>query len=249
MRIKSWYVHVKPQIIHDLKRKIPHICHTGLNMPEFSGSVALKLSRVICLLCLLTLPLYNWCINLRNVSKNVSLMPVYVLWALILDILPTEPASAMIVRSSWRVASLVRGDPIWTKRVMHSTISCMVSSFLFCPFVGVLLLLAEETLSPLPLLVPIESGVVQPPSTPLGDVGTVNSCSPFVEVSMPLTLQMWQSIFSSGPTWHANSLCIGLSPSRAATKGIIRTWSSWTESQAQTPVSHTALWDSQHVRT
>jgi hypothetical protein len=53
--------------------------------------------------------------------------------------------------------------------------------------------------------------------------------------SLPLTQQALQKYFLRSPMWHANSLCIGLSPSSARTDGIMRTSSFNSLSHAQIP--------------
>lgn len=78
MGIKTWRVRVKSMYGTD-DINLPWIRHTGLNIFIFAGSVALKLSRATCFACLLVLFLYESCICSRNVSRNVSLIPVDVL--------------------------------------------------------------------------------------------------------------------------------------------------------------------------
>lgn len=206
----------------------------GLNIFMFAGSIDLKVSRATCLSCQLDWLLYDVWIQSRYVSRNASSMPVDVLWAQTLDILPTMPASAIIECSSWRVPSLVWEVPVSTKWVTCTTISCIDSSFLLQPFAGVWESLAEEL--PLPSLVPIESGVVWPPLAPSVLVSTVVNCDSLVKPSTPFTSQIQQSNLPPGPTWHANSLCIGLSPSRAARLEVQRKWtlySCWKSAQGR----------------
>lgn len=53
--------------------------------------------------------------------------------------------------------------------------------------------------------------------------------------SLPLTQQLRQKYLPRRPMWHANSLCIGLSPNKARTVGNINTISLCTQSQAHIP--------------
>ena len=53
--------------------------------------------------------------------------------------------------------------------------------------------------------------------------------------SVPLTQQARQKYLPRSPMWQANSLCIGLSPSKARTVGKINMSSLCTQSQAHMP--------------
>ena len=217
---------------------IPQIHHKGLNIFVFIGSINLNLSRATCFSDLLDLLLYNRCIQLRKVSRKVSLMPVNILWVQILDILPINPASSIILCSSWIVVSLVWRDLIWIKQVTHDH---LLHGF-------------KLSLSSICRGTSITSGRVAITVTGADWVRhcttslcTISRCWCHWQLQFicwtntPLTSQMWQRDLPPGPTWHANSLCIGLSLSRVATNRITRTWSSRTQSQAQIPMSHAAL--------
>ena len=55
-------------------------------------------------------------------------------------------------------------------------------------------------------------------------------------VSEPFTQHARQNNLPLRPIWQANSLCMGLSPSKASTVGMRRTGSFVAQSQAQIPV-------------